>query len=128
MDEFVDKFAPMLVDTPLEARMPMYRVKGDSTIATITDLRRSANDLLDRVQVGESVVVQRNAEPVGVLVGYETYQTLVAVAEKLEDLELLVLARERERALINGEDRLIPLEEVMREYGLTPGAHSEADS
>jgi prevent-host-death family protein len=99
----------------------MYRVKGDSTIATVTDLRRSASDLLDRVQDGENVVVQRNAEPVGVLLGYETYQKLLAVAEKLDHLELLVLARERERAVINGEDRLVPLEEVMREYGLTPG-------
>ena len=106
----------------------MYRVKGDATIATITDLRRSASDLLDRIQGGESVVVQRNAEPVGVLLGYDAYQKLVAVAEKLEDLELLVLARERERAVINGEDRLIPLDEVMREYGLTPGEHPEADS
>ena len=98
----------------------MYRVKGDSTIATVTDLRRSASDLLNRVQEGENVVVQRNAEPVGVLLGYEVYQKLLAVAEKLEDLELLVLARERERALVNGEDRLVPLEEVMREYGLSP--------
>src|SRR5687768_1501383 len=105
----------------------MYRVKGDSTIATITDLRRSARDLLDRVQGGESVVVQRNAEPVGVLVGYDAYQKLIAVSEKLEDLELLVLARERERALINGADRLIPLEDVMREYGLNPGAPSKGE-
>lgn len=106
----------------------MYRVKGDSTIATVTDLRRSASDLLDRVQEGENVVVQRNAEPVGVLLGYEAYQKLLAVAEKIKDLELLVLARERERAVINGEDRLIPLEEIMREYGLTPGETANEDS
>lgn len=106
----------------------MYRVHGDSTIATITDLRRSARDLLDRVQGGESVVVQRNAEPVGVLVGYDAYQRFLAVVEKLEDLELLVLARERERAVINGDDRLIPLEEVMREYGLSPAPPPDAES
>lgn len=99
----------------------MFRVKGDATIATVTDLRRSAGDLLDRAEAGESVVLQRNAEPVGVLMGYDAYQKLLAVAEKLEDLELLVLARKRERALINGDDELVPLEEVMREFGLTPG-------
>lgn len=106
----------------------MFRVKGDSTIATVTDLRRSATDLLDRVQEGESVVVQRNAEPVGVLLGYEAYQKLLAVAEKLEDLELLVLARERERAVIAGEDRLVALEDVMREYGMTPGEPAGEDA
>jgi prevent-host-death family protein len=106
----------------------MYRVHGESTIATVTDLHHSAGDLLDRVQEGESVVVQRDEEPVGVLVGYDAYQKLLAVAEKIEDLELLVLARERERAIINGEDRLVSLEEVMREYGLAPGASSEADT
>jgi prevent-host-death family protein len=99
----------------------MFRVKGDSTIATVTDLRRSAGDLLDRAEAGESVVLQRNAEPVGVLLGYGAYQKLLAVAEKLEDLELLVLARKRECAVINGDDELVPLEEVMREFGLAPG-------
>lgn len=59
------------------------------------------------------------------LVGNAAHQKLVEVAEKLEDLELLVLARERERALIHGRDRLIPLEEVMRAYGLTLAAPSE---
>ncbi|HYR12302.1 MAG TPA: hypothetical protein VEQ60_31230 [Longimicrobium sp.] len=34
---------------------------------------------------------------------------------KIEDLELLLLARERERAIRAGEDRLIPLEEVMQD-------------
>jgi predicted DNA-binding protein len=59
-------------------------------------------------------MAQRDAKPVGDPIGYAK---LRAVAEKLEDLEALVLARQRMRALQNGEDRLIPLDEVMREYG-----------
>jgi prevent-host-death family protein len=102
----------------------MYHVQASTTIVTITDLRRSARDLLDRVQGGECVVVQRFSNPVGVLLGYDAYQKLLAVVEKLESLELLVLARERERALINGEDRLIPLEDVMQEYGLAPASQA----
>jgi prevent-host-death family protein len=100
----------------------MFRVKGATTIATVTDLRRSANELLHRAEAGESVVVQRNAEAVGVLVGYETFQKLVDLAEKLDDLESLLLARQRERAIRRGEDRLIPLEEVMRDLGIEPGS------
>lgn len=103
----------------------MFRVKGPTTIATVTDLRRSANELLQRAEAGESVVVQRNAEAVGVLVGYETFQKLQDLAERLEDLELLLLARQRERAILRGEDRLIPLEDVMREFGVKPGAQDE---
>jgi prevent-host-death family protein len=105
---------------------PMFRVKGATTIATVTDLRRSANELLQRAEAGESVVVQRNAEAVGVLVGYEAFQKLQALAERLEDLELLLLARRRERAIERGEDRLIPLEEVMRDLGIEPGAADES--
>jgi prevent-host-death family protein len=105
---------------------PMFRVKGATTIATVTDLRRSANELLQRAEAGESVVVQRNAEAVGVLVGYDTFQKMQALAERLEDLELLLLARQRERAILGGEDRLIPLEEVMRDLGMEPGASEES--
>jgi prevent-host-death family protein len=103
----------------------MFRVKGATTIATVTDLRRSANELLQRAEAGESVVVQRNAEAVGVLVGYDAFQKMQALAERLEDLELLLLARQRERAILRGEDRLIPLEEVMRDLGMEPGASDE---
>lgn len=100
----------------------MFRVKGATTIATVTDLRRSANELLQRAEAGESVIVQRNAEAAGVLIGYDAFQKLMDLAERVEDLELLLLARRRERAIRRGEDRLVPLEEVMREFGMEPGA------
>lgn len=99
----------------------MFRVRGATTVATVTDLRRSANELLQRAEAGESVVVQRNAEAVGVLVGYQTFQRLLDLAERLEDLELLLLARQRERAIAHGEDRLVPIEEVMKDLGMEPG-------
>jgi prevent-host-death family protein len=110
----------LLDSTSSEATM--FRVNGATTVATVTDLRRSANELLQRAEAGESVVVQRNAEAVGVLVGYETFQKLMDLAERVDDLELLLLARKRERAIRRGEDKLIPLEEVMREFGMEPGA------
>jgi predicted HicB family RNase H-like nuclease len=42
------------------------------------------------------------------------------LVRKVEDLELLLLARDRERAIENGEDRLIPLEQVMEDLGMVP--------
>jgi prevent-host-death family protein len=98
----------------------MFSVKGDATIATITDLRRSASDLLGRAEAGESVVVQRNAEPVGVLLNYARYQQMLEAEEKLENLELLLLALQREADIVSGKTRLVPLEEVLAEFGLSP--------
>lgn len=95
----------------------MFSIKGDATVATVTDMRRSASQLLARAEAGESVVVQRNAEAVGVLLSYRAYQQLLEVVERLEDLELLVLARKRERAVLDGEDELIELGELLRELG-----------
>lgn len=95
----------------------MFSIKGDATVATVTDMRRSASQLLARTEAGESVVVQRNAEAVGVLLSYRTYQQLLETVERLEDLELLVLARRRERAVLGGEDELIELGELLREFG-----------
>ncbi len=43
-----------------------------------------------------------------------------AAAEAREDREWLAIAEERMKAVLDGTDRLIPLEEVMREFGLTP--------
>ncbi len=96
----------------------MFSVKGDTTIATVTDLRRSAAQLLERAEAGENVVVQRNARPVGVLINYERYRALLEVAERLDDAELLLLAIQREAAIRNGEDHLVPLEELTSEYGV----------
>ncbi|HWK89234.1 MAG TPA: type II toxin-antitoxin system Phd/YefM family antitoxin [Longimicrobium sp.] len=95
----------------------MFKVNGTATIATVTDLRRSANFLLERAESGESVVVQRNAEAVGVLLGYDAYQNLL---ERVENLELLMLALDRERRIESGEDALVPLADLMKEFGVAP--------
>ena len=99
----------------------MFSVKGDATIATVTDLRRSATQLLERAEAGESVVLQRNAEAVGVLIDYGRYQRLIEAEERLENLELFLLARQREGAIVRGEDELVPLSELMKEFGVEAG-------
>lgn len=105
----------------------MFSVKGDATIATVTDLRRSANELLERAEAGESIVVQRNAQAVGVLLDYGRYQQMVAAEERLENLELLLLALKREADIAAGRDEFIRLSEVMAEFGLTPDTEAEDD-
>ncbi|MDR2572764.1 MAG: DUF6290 family protein [Desulfovibrio sp.] len=48
----------------------------------------------------------------------KTYYMLEAIREHLDDLEDLALAEERWRNLQAGKSRTVPLEEVMRRYGL----------
>jgi prevent-host-death family protein len=96
----------------------MFSVKGEATIATVTDLRRLATQIIDRVEAGESVVLQRNAEAVGVLLNYSRYQRLIEAEERLENFELLLLARQREAAIANGEDDVVPLSALMEELGV----------
>jgi prevent-host-death family protein len=77
----------------------MFSVKGDATIASVTDLRRDTNNLLSRVEKGESVVIQRNRDAVGILIGYDSYSRIMAAMARLGQLEdmLLALRREEER-------------------------------
>ncbi|HEU0053560.1 MAG TPA: type II toxin-antitoxin system prevent-host-death family antitoxin [Longimicrobium sp.] len=93
----------------------MFSVKGDATIATVTDLRRSATQLLERAEAGESVVLQRNAEPVGVLIDFARYQRMVEAIDKLENLELMLIALKREADWKSGREELVSLEDVERE-------------
>jgi RHH-type rel operon transcriptional repressor/antitoxin RelB len=48
----------------------------------------------------------------------KTYYIVEAIREHLEDLEDLYLAEIRWRELQAGKSEALPLEEVMREYGL----------
>lgn len=38
--------------------------------------------------------------------------------ERLEDLALLLLALKREEDIVSGRDQLVPIEEIMAEFGL----------
>jgi len=62
--------------------------------------------------------MQRDSESGSGRLRDEDRQKLLSVAEKLDDLEALALARRRLRAVRNGEDHLVPLEQMMREFGV----------
>ena len=50
----------------------------------------------------------------------KTYYAREAILEYIDDLENLYLAEQRYADLKAGRDTTIPLEEVMREYGMLP--------
>lgn len=97
----------------------MFSVKGDSTVASVTELRRETKNLLNRVEGGESVVIQKNRDAVGILIGYEHYSRMMDMMAKLEDLEMALLAIKREEAILRGDDELHDLDDVLAEFGLS---------
>lgn len=103
----------------------MFEVKGDAVIATATELRREAGRLLERVDRGESVVIQRNAEPIGVLVSYDLYRRMMSTIGQMEDLKLALLAMHREEKLRAGADELVRLEALMQEFGVEDDDEAE---
>lgn len=98
----------------------MRSVEREACVVTTADLRRSTAELLKRAEAGESIVIQRRARPVAVLLDYGWYARVMEIEEKLENLELLLLARRRAAALVRGEDELVSLEEMMAEFGSDP--------
>jgi prevent-host-death family protein len=105
----------------------MFSVKGDSTIAGVTELRQNLASILDRVDHGESVVLQKNNEPVGVLLGYPVYVELMRKISMIEDLALAVTALRREDRILKNQDELVALADVLREYGIDPEAGLDSD-
>ena len=98
----------------------MYSVKGDATIAAVTELRRELPTLLERVDRGESVVLQKNNEPVGVLLGYHMYQDLMRRNSMIENLALAITALKREDRVLNNRDDLVSLADMLTQYGVDP--------
>ena len=64
----------------------MYSTRGIDQVATITELRTNTNDLLRFAnETDEGILIARNNEPRGVLVGVEQYQAFRAYIERQTD-------------------------------------------
>ncbi len=56
----------------------MYSTRGIETIATITELRSKTRELVEHACTsGSGVLIQKNNEPLAVLVSYDEYDRLV---------------------------------------------------
>ena len=96
----------------------MFSVKGDSTIASVSELKQSYKKLLERVGRGESIVLQRNNEPVGVLLSYPAYQEIMGRLELVENLVLEIRALRGEEEVMSGKADFVPLDDLLDEYGI----------
>ncbi len=80
------------------------------TTITITEARPLLRKLADRVShLGERICVERNGEPVFVMVSYEDFEAIEALEEKID-------IQEAKKAMKKG--KFIPLEKLESELGL----------
>ena len=61
----------------------MYSTKGIEAVATVTELRSSTSELVDRAKALESgILIQKNNEPYAVLISHEFYVKLLEGQKK----------------------------------------------
>ena|GEM_PF-6953374 len=77
----------------------------------VTNFRSRLFQLLETLEE-HPVTVTKNGKPLAVLVDFEEFQYLKAMAERLEDEALASLARERLKRYEDREVRSVPLDEL----------------
>lgn len=62
----------------------MYSTEGIDSVASVTELRSRTTEIVDHARrARKGVLIQRNSEPLAVLISYEWYRELLArVAEQ----------------------------------------------
>ena len=93
----------------------MRRVKGDTTLVGISELRTQVDEIV-RVARRESVVLEKHHTPIAVLVPIEQYDRTEEALNALEDYLLGLLAKEREQR--SRRKDYLTLEELERRVGL----------
>ena len=93
----------------------MRRVKGDTTLVGISELRTQADEIL-KVAQKEPVIVEKRHKPMAVLVPIEQYDRTENTLDALEDYLLGLLAKEREQR--SRRKDYLTLEELERRVGL----------
>ena len=61
----------------------MYSTKGIEAVATITEVRTRTSELVEQAkQIDSGILIQKNNEPLAVLVSHAFYLKLLAAYEK----------------------------------------------
>lgn len=96
----------------------MYTVRSSTTVANVTDLRRNSKELFSRIRKGGRVLIQKNTDPLAVLVDHEEYGDLVEAQERLAKVEMLMRAYFRNQRIESGREEPISHEEMLARLGL----------
>lgn len=93
----------------------MRRVKADTTLVGLSELRTRADAIL-KVAQREQVVLEKRHKPVAVLVPIEQYDRTEETLDFLEDHLLGLLAKEREHHTQRA--KYLTLEELEKRVGI----------
>ena len=93
----------------------MRRLKGDTTLVGVSELRTQADEIL-RVAQKEPVIVEKRHKPMAVLVPIEQYDRTEDALDAIEDYLLGLLAKEREQR--SRRKDYLTLEELERRVSL----------
>ena len=93
----------------------MRRVKEDTTLVGISELRTQAEAII-RVAQQAPVILEKRHKPIAVLIPIEQYDRMEQTMEALEDAILGLLAKER--AQRSRRKDVLSLEDLERRVGL----------
>ena len=74
----------------------MHTIKEDTTLVGVSELRNRIDKILREAQHHKIVIEKRN-KPVAVLIAIDQYNAMEELIDRIEDLELGRVAKERER-------------------------------
>ena len=61
----------------------MYPTFGAHQITSVTELRQETNDILEHAErTGEAILIQRNNDPVAILLSIATYKRYLALEQR----------------------------------------------
>jgi prevent-host-death family protein len=60
----------------------MFNTQGIEAIATITELRSKTSTLINRAKDYQGIMIQKNNEPLAVLLSYDRYMELIGDRKK----------------------------------------------
>ena len=89
----------------------MYTIKEDTTLVGVSELRNRIDKILGEAQHHKVIIEKRN-KSVAVLIAIDQYNAMEELIDRIEDLELGRVAKEREKAS-SGKD-YIPIEKAYK--------------
>ncbi len=74
----------------------MYTIKEDTTLVGVSELRNRIEKVLEEARHHKVVIEKRN-KPVAVLIAIDQYNAMEEILDRIEDIELGSIAKEREK-------------------------------
>ena len=75
----------------------MYTIKEDTTLIGVSELRNRLDRVLEEARHHKVIIEKRN-KPVAVLITINQYNAMEEILDRIEDIELGRVAREREKS------------------------------